>query len=262
MPLIAQPVIPQPIIAQPVTVQPVMAEPERRPLPSRRRDGPRPAGLALLFVLSAGLAVGVAGCASPPPAAAAGERHPIRVDLAASELALTVDPATGRLADAERDRVARAVAVQAGDTALHVAIAGRPLARPARAAVAALLGAAGVPADNVAFTPDGTPGTTLFLTRYAAVPPDCRRWGDINEGWSENTPTGILGCSNQRNLALMLADPRDLLEGRATRPADGARMAGSVQRYRADRVKKLPSEAGTNGFLLAPGLAAAAPEAP
>lgn len=214
---------------------------------------------AMLPAFLALLALG--GCAAPAPTTPA-ERHPIRVDVAASELSLTVNPATGAVNTAEHDRVARAVAALAGDTALHVAVAGQTLARPARATVAALLGGAGVLAENIAFAPDGTAGTTLHLTRYVAMAPDCARWGDLGEGWFENAPTGILGCSNQRNLSLMLADPRDLLEGRETRPADGARMAGSVQRYRADRVKKLPSESGTNHFLLAPGLSAAAPESP
>ena len=228
--------------------------PQRRPLPPWLRA----------LTLAIGLATpsaGLGGCTTTPPSTVA-ERHPTRIDVVAVALPLAVNPASGAITPAERERTARAVVARAGDTALHASVAGQPLSSPARAAVTVLLGEAGVDADNVVFSPDGTSGTTLLLTRYVALAPDCRNWGDIEKGWFENAPTGILGCSTQRNLSLMLADPRDLLEGRETRPADGARMAGAVQRYRTDRVKKLPSDNAATSMLPGPGLATPAPAMP
>jgi pilus biogenesis lipoprotein CpaD len=68
---------------------------------------------------------------------------------------------------------------------------------------------------------------------------DCRYWPAT--GLSADV-AGLpdLGCANTSNLAAMVADPRDLLEGRPLGPADGAREIGAVQRYRTDKVRPLP----------------------
>ena len=124
----------------------------------------------------------------------------------------------------------------------------------ARAAVASLLGEAGVPPENVTFAPDQTGAPALQVTTYVALAPDCQAWSDIYSGWYQNSPTEALGCSNRRNLALMLADPRDLIQGRETVPADGQRMAGAVQRYRADKVKPFVKGNSTSAFILSPAM--------
>ena len=49
-------------------------------------------------------------------------------------------------------------------------------------------------------------------------------------------PTG----ANDINLAAMVADPLDLVNGAVTRGADGAVAANAVARYRAGKIKPLP----------------------
>ena len=51
-----------------------------------------------------------------------------------------------------------------------------------------------------------------------------------------------LGCANAVNLGLMVADPNDLAMGTPTAPADAAREAEAIVRYRTDKVKALDAE--------------------
>lgn len=200
------------------------------------------------------LALGLSGCETAPPMLpnTAETVHPIAVEVIARDLDLDIDSASGTIPPAERNRIRAAVAEQGRDTALHATVQGQLLAAPAQRGVTRVLLEAGVAAENIAFQPDETPGTTVHLTRYTAKAESCAPWPDIHDNRFANLPTTILGCANQANLARMLADPHDLVEGRPTQPMDGARAAAAVQRYRADKVKKLPTESTTNTFVLAP----------
>ncbi len=83
----------------------------------------------------------------------------------------------------------------------------------------------------------------VVIQRYTVVLPDCaaeiRRDPGI-QSWSDE-PVNLrkLGCSNEYNLGLMIADPRDLAGVRETGPAPGYHEVGAVQRYRTDKVKEL-----------------------
>lgn len=176
------------------------------------------------------------------------------VRAVSNDIPIAIDPRSGAIHAAERARVVRTVAGLGRDTTPHVVATGPILERPARTALVALLGEAGVPEENVAFAPDQTGGPALRVTTYVALAPDCQAWSDIYSGWYQNSPTETLGCSNRRNLYLMLADPRDLVQSRDAAPADGERMAGAVQRYRADKVKPFAKGNGTSTFLLAPAM--------
>ena len=54
------------------------------------------------------------------------------------------------------------------------------------------------------------------------------------------TPPAGFGCSTIANLRLMVADPRDLEEGRPLTPAHGDAALGAVRRYTDDKVKLQP----------------------
>ncbi|WP_454020667.1 CpaD family pilus assembly protein [Azospirillum sp. Marseille-Q6669] len=205
----------------------------------------------LLLPLLTGLLGGCAVPQTPPPMPTA---QVPAVRALSNTVPFAIDPRSGAIAAEERGRVVRTVAGLGRDTTPHVTVTGPLLAAPARSAVASLLGAAGVPPENVTFTPDQTGAPALQVTSYVALAPDCAAWSDIYSGWYQNSPTEALGCSNRRNLALMLADPRDLVQGRETVPADGQRMAGAVQRYRADQVKPFVKGNGTSAFVLSPAL--------
>jgi pilus assembly protein CpaD len=81
------------------------------------------------------------------------------------------------------------------------------------------------------------------VQRYAVNLPECT--GEVREpkgiqGWGSE-PVGVraFGCSNERNLGLMIADPRDLEGGRPLRASTGYRESDAVLRYRQDKVKEL-----------------------
>lgn len=50
---------------------------------------------------------------------------------------------------------------------------------------------------------------------------------------------GVLGCANRTNLALMIADPKDLLRPKILDSADGIRAVNAVDRYHNDEVNDL-----------------------
>ncbi len=69
--------------------------------------------------------------------------------------------------------------------------------------------------------------------------PDCRiHDADI---WTTKPyeAVGPLGCANRANIALMVADPADMLRARTLDSGDGAAAAAAVKRYQEDDLKEL-----------------------
>jgi type IV pilus biogenesis protein CpaD/CtpE len=56
-----------------------------------------------------------------------------------------------------------------------------------------------------------------------------------------------LGCATEANLAAMVADPRDLTEGRALSPATGDRALAALLRDQSGERKPLPATPSTSG---------------
>ena len=50
---------------------------------------------------------------------------------------------------------------------------------------------------------------------------------------------GYLGCATQNNLAMMVAEPKDLIQARTLDGADGVAAVNAIERYQTDRVKTL-----------------------
>lgn len=50
---------------------------------------------------------------------------------------------------------------------------------------------------------------------------------------------GSLGCATQNNLAMMVAEPRDLIQAKALDDADGVAAVNSIERYHKGEVKEL-----------------------
>ena len=91
----------------------------------------------------------------------------------------------------------------------------------------------------VSMAPPAAPGTLgpdqvrLITTRATAVNPDCPGYNvPVSEFDRFGRPNLNMGCSNEINLGLMVADPNDLVRGRPLAPADAERSALAVQKYR------------------------------
>jgi len=84
--------------------------------------------------------------------------------------------------------------------------------------------------------------------RLVAVPPECGPAPATVtrlHGTAWHNPALGLGCSQARNFALQVEEPRDLLAGRPTGAPDGEREAAAVARYRKGEEKDLMRGSGT-----------------
>lgn len=77
----------------------------------------------------------------------------------------------------------------------------------------------------------------LIVGRYVVLPPNCPNLSRPSSSNPGNFNDSNFGCSTQRNLGLMLADPGDLLRGRALGPADGEALSRGIRAYRAGEAK-------------------------
>lgn len=94
--------------------------------------------------------------------------------------------------------------------------------------------AAGLP------SPEAQPGLVrIVVNRYVVVPPNCPDWSKPATADYGNTPMSNLGCSTTANLGLMVADPGELIQGRAAGPADATGSVLAIQRYRAGKITPL-----------------------
>jgi len=72
----------------------------------------------------------------------------------------------------------------------------------------------------------------LIVGRYVVVPPNCPDLSKPSATNPGNFNDSNFGCSTQRNLGLMLANPGDLLRGRTLGPADGEALSRGIRAYR------------------------------
>ena len=71
--------------------------------------------------------------------------------------------------------------------------------------------------------------------RATAIEPDCPGYNEPVTSFDRfGRPNMAIGCANEINLGLMVADPNDLVRGRPLAPADAERSALAVQKYRTD----------------------------
>jgi pilus assembly protein CpaD len=72
----------------------------------------------------------------------------------------------------------------------------------------------------------------LHFAFHVAKVPECGEWKAHFTADYSNAPTYNFGCATQRNVGLMAANPRDLIEPREGRGRDGARAIDIVDKYR------------------------------
>jgi pilus assembly protein CpaD len=71
----------------------------------------------------------------------------------------------------------------------------------------------------------------LSYLRYVAKAPDCPDWSENVSRDPQNMPYPNLGCATQRNLAIAVADPRDLMGPRAETPRSSERRDDIWDKY-------------------------------
>ena len=86
------------------------------------------------------------------------------------------------------------------------------------------------PADNQA---------RFLISRYVVTPPVCGDWSQPSTDNYANASLAELGCSNQANLGLMVANPRDLIIGVSNGVPDTENSAKAIHTYRTKKPTKL-----------------------
>lgn len=159
------------------------------------------------------------------------------------------------LSPGQRTALAQAVQSAGGPDVVHVRLAAPTDAKGASSkltgtrqdSIMKALLTMGVSGSHIEVVsePARVPGAfALSLERYVVTPPNCPDWSEPLGTGDARQVGSNWGCSTATNLGLMVADPRDLVVGKTTAPADATREANSVERYRTDKVYP-PSEAGT-----------------
>ncbi|MCI3135359.1 CpaD family pilus assembly protein [Phenylobacterium aquaticum] len=114
--------------------------------------------------------------------------------------------------------------------------------------------AQGVPADRIQVTgydPAGQPEAPLRIgyTRYEAVIPACgREWQNL-ASTKTNDVSSNFGCAITANMAAQIANPGDLLRPRDMTPADAARRATVLEKYRKGQVVSSEKDAQAQGVV-------------
>jgi pilus assembly protein CpaD len=177
-------------------------------------------------------------------------RHPIAITEATQSLVVFVGQARGNLTATQRDDVMGLARnwVREGTGAIIVNVpVDTPNARVAAAVaheVRSVLTAGGVPARAITtyhyhpVDPQTLAPIKLNYTRMAATAGPCGVWPDdlgpniANPDYNENKQYYNFGCATQRNLAVMVANPSDLVQPRAETPAYTMRRTEGFEKYR------------------------------
>jgi pilus assembly protein CpaD len=166
----------------------------------------------------------------------------LRVDGAETRVDVSFVPGSARLArpDAIRQLVA-AGRVRAADRVTISAGGPSGLAEQRAAVISRELLAYGIVADALPLESVPANHAILGVGRYAVTLPPCPNWSQPPNTQYTNAYPSNWGCARAVNLGLMVANPADLVSGRALAPADGMPAVTAVQRYLNDRVKQPPA---------------------
>ena len=196
------------------------------------------AGLALLTVLLLGTCLG--GCLQSPrfqapfTLANPNQRYPIAVKQGETTLDLAVYSGSSGLNPSQRAQLYDFLAdykQQSADRLLIRAPSGGPNETAAMRAyddVRAAMRHAGIKPSAVAVEPyyfGGDPAAPIRVSflQVVAVPPDCPDWSENIARDPQNMPFTNMGCATQRNLAVAVANPRDLIDSRGETPRSSER---------------------------------------
>ncbi|MGF1641297.1 MAG: CpaD family pilus assembly lipoprotein [Rhodospirillales bacterium] len=86
---------------------------------------------------------------------------------------------------------------------------------------------------------------TVIVRRHVVGLPACPDWTQPLSDNAINRPTSNWSCATAINFGMMVADPNDLVRGGDPGPADGERLAGSLERYRKGETTPLRDDVST-----------------
>ena len=185
------------------------------------------------------LAAALAGCASAPEQHLDQERTseaPNAIEVSVTHRTLAVHFEPGETAPRPKDIAALNVLLATGDIApgdeVRIERAASVIADARARALASALARQGLRPTMVA--PGGAPEGEIHLVveHAAATVPRCPNWTKPPGNDFNNTLHSDFGCATALDLAAMVADPRDLIEGRPLAPVVGDVAIWPMHRYR------------------------------
>jgi type IV pilus biogenesis protein CpaD/CtpE len=87
--------------------------------------------------------------------------------------------------------------------------------------------------------PDYTIRVTPTAAGNVATAPTCPSWNDESVNPFDNQPLPQFGCATARNLADMIENPKDIVEGREMGKERGVTAVGAVRRYDNNQTRGL-----------------------
>jgi pilus assembly protein CpaD len=203
-------------------------------------------------LLLAGILV-LAGCGTNAPAET-GWSDPVplkqnKVEFVNLEYDVHFTPRSKTPAAGEADRLAaflKQSTVGEGDTVTVVGAGTSSLAAQRQAVVLADLKHRHVHAAPATDSGVAFDTVRVRVGRAVVTAPRCPDWSKPEASNSTNSPSSNFGCATESALALMVADPADLLRGKPGGPADGAVLARGVEMYRSGALAK--SLASSSGY--------------
>jgi pilus assembly protein CpaD len=217
-------------------------------LPSGRPRQP----LLAAVILAGGLVVALGGCARPvQPFETTGAvpddyrlNHPIAVEEQVATLDVPVGLYTGQLSDAAKANVVgfgQKFQASGSSRIAVVAPSGSPnqqVAAGVAVEIEDVLRRSGIPSEAIDYrvyhagSDERNAPVRVAFSRIAGHTAPCGPWPDQVTVNGQNRNYFNFGCASQQNLAAMVANPLDLLYPRGLTPADAARRADVLEKYR------------------------------
>lgn len=208
-----------------------------------------------LAMIAAAFTALLAACENPETAVHYAPKQP-RADRAAALHGVSFPPSRDDFSASERQQLAAFVRGLPADrtTVVLMTPPDNPSLQAGRtAAIRGQLQAWGVPVASI--TPAqgmsiGSDTIVVSAESYSARALNCPDFSKSPGYDPLNLPHSNLGCATARNIADMVADPRDLEMGRTPGPASGHLGASAVDRLYSDKVKdptKTQSSTGAGG---------------
>ncbi|HXV26020.1 MAG TPA: CpaD family pilus assembly lipoprotein [Alphaproteobacteria bacterium] len=221
----------------------------------------RSTGLAALVLLVA--------CANPPGLVPYAEWRqmdpPPRIDVRDAPIvhAVNFEPGSTSLSAAEASAVAgflSAESVEPGESVkLEAPSAGAADTDRIARRLATVRNALEQQGISVTMAPPAAPGTLgpdqirVVASGPMVVDPPCPGYNEPVSSYDRfGRPTMNMGCSNEINLGLMVADPNDLVRGRPLAPADAERSSLAIQKYRTGTQGEEGGASAGSGVSLVP----------
>jgi pilus assembly protein CpaD len=181
-----------------------------------------------------------------PMPAASYQRYPIEV--AKGPVRLDVKAAHGTLSEMQADTVRR-FAQTAMSNRVSVVHVRRPTGGGRSISVAQdiaeLLIDNGIPSEAIVHSTYGGAASAPVLLSYVrayAVTKECHLWPDSVTANRQNTAYDNFGCTQQHNLAAMVANPMDFEVPRAMTPSDAMRRGQVFTDYRTPKSPATPED--------------------